>query len=405
MRRVIKSAQFVIAIYVAAALFVVAILTYLNYRLAVAAPGGVDFLTHYVGTRALFSGESPYSNDVARRVQNLVYGHSALPGENELLDCYFLYLGLVFAPFALIRDYTLARAAWMTLLELSSVAIFIISLRIVAWRPKRWALIMYLVYASLGYETIRPIINGNVTIVIALILVGAVWALKQRRDRVCGLLLALAFGKPNLTVVPILLLLVWSISLKRWHPLVWFVGSISILMIGGMLIIPDWPLQNLSNILRYISYNPPSTLPASINYYLPGPGFWIGNGISILLAVFLARAWIRSLRGDFHILLPVLCITLVASQWLWITTGPGNFIILALPTAQVLKALEERQHGLIWVAASIGTLMCGLWILFLLTVDRSQGNFQSPIMFFPLPLLLMIGMFFTQGWQQPSLPS
>ncbi len=378
--------------YILTALVVVAVLMVLNYRLSASVPGGVDFLTHWVGTRALFKGESPYSDAVATRVQEIVYGRPAKPGENELLDCYFLYMELVFAPFALIGDYAVSRAAWMTLLEVSSFLIFLLSQRIIDWRPKLLTLALYLVYAMLGYESVRPLVNGNVTTVVSLMLVGAIWAVKERKDAAAGLLMALAIAKPNQTIVPLLLLLLWSISVKRWRVVAWFVGATLVLGVGAMLVIRDWPLQNIANILRYTAYNPPSTLPAVLEYYLPGMGLWIGHAIAALLLLILVRTWIGCLRKGFEHLLPVLCFTIVAAQWLWISTGPGNYIMLALPTAWVLKSIEGRPSGLLWSSAVLTALFLGLWTLFLLTVDRSNGNFQSPMMFFPLPLALLIGL-------------
>ncbi len=391
-----KSPVYRVTAYAICAVIVVSVLTYLNYRLSVASPGGVDFLTHWVGTQALFHGESPYSNEVAVRVQNAVYGRSAQAGENEFLDCYFLYMELVFAPFALISDYFLARAAWMTFLELSSVVIFVTSMRILGWKPKVPTFVLYLLYGTLGYETIRPVINGNVTAVVVLMIVGAVWAIKREKDATAGFLLALALAKPNVTIIPLVSILVWSISVKRWWLLGGFVGSTLVLTIAGMAIIPDWPLQNLSNILRYTSYNPPSTLAAALDYYLPGLGRWIGLAMALLLSTVLAWAWKSSFCASFEGFLPVFLLTLVAAQWLWISTDPGNFIILTLPTAQVLKWLEERPHGPVWSAAFLASLLCGLWALFLATVDRSNNNLQSPIMFIPLPLVLLIGLALSQ---------
>ena len=56
----------------------VAILGRANYRFAVQNPGGNDFLVHWLGTRSFITeGISPYSDEVALRIQMLVYGHPA----------------------------------------------------------------------------------------------------------------------------------------------------------------------------------------------------------------------------------------------------------------------------------------------------------------------------------------
>jgi hypothetical protein len=379
-----------------AALVLIAMWMYLNHRIAIASPGGVDFLTHWVGTRALFNGESPYSNEVAIRVQDMVYGRPAQPGENEFLDPYLLYAEVIFAPFALISDYVIARAAWMTFLELATLAIFILSLQIVGWKPGIPSLCSYLLYGILGYHSIRPIMNGNVTTVITLIIVGTIWAIQNRKDGLAGVLMAFALAKPNLTALPALFLIVWMISVGRWRFIIWLSGSFVLLVLGGMLIIPDWPMQNLLNTLRYNGYNPPTTVAAALDYFIPGIGHWIGIFLYGILMTLLIRRWVKALQKGFPIFLFAFALTLVVGQWLGISTDPGNFILLTLPLALVLKPLDKVPHASIWIPALLGLLLIGLWVLFLASFDPSRANLQSPIMFFPLPIFLLIGFYFSQ---------
>ena len=383
-----------IPILIVCSLFIIGALTYVNYQLATASPGGVDFMTHWVGTRALFHGESPYSKSVALRVQTLFYGRPAQSGENEFLDPYLIYMEVIFAPFALISDYTVARAVWMTFLGLSTIAIFILSLKITDWKPGIGILIFYLLYCVFGYHSVRPIINGNVTTVITLLILTSIWAIQNKKEPIAGLLMAVATAKPNLTLLPMLLLILWMVRLKRWRFIVWFSGSLLLLVLGGMLIIPNWPLQNLGNLLRYTSYNPPTTIAAALEQWNPVYGHWIGVAIYTIIIIFLIVEWRKVLRADFQIFLSVFSVTLVANQWLGISTDPGNFIILTLPLVLVLKSLNELPNGSAWVCTSLSALLIGLWVVFLTTVDRTHGNLQSPIMFFPLPIFIIVGLFF-----------
>ena len=83
-----------------------ALLLYANYAFVQQNPGGNDFLVHWVGARALLvDGISPYSDEVAERIQTLAYGRPAQPGEHELRVAYPLYSVLVFLPFAFFSDY------------------------------------------------------------------------------------------------------------------------------------------------------------------------------------------------------------------------------------------------------------------------------------------------------------
>jgi hypothetical protein len=46
----------------------------------------------------------------------------------------------------------------------------------------------------------------------------------------------------------------------------------------------------------------------------------------------------------------------------------------------------------------MGVLMFGLWGLFLATVERSYQPIQSPVMFFPLPGIVVILLYWMRWW-------
>jgi hypothetical protein len=187
------------------------------------------------------------------------------------------------------------------------------------------------------------------------------------------------------------------IGTKRWRYVLWFVGGVAVFVLGGMLIIPDWPLQNLSTLLRYSSYNPPTTVGGALDFWFPAVGRYAGWIIYLLVAVAVLWEWHLILRSEFNQLLWVFSLTLVASQWIGISTDPGNFILLTLPLVLILKWLDASRHGVLWIGVTLVLLLVGLWALFFATVDRELGNLQNPIMFFPFPLFLFIGLYLIRG--------
>jgi hypothetical protein len=189
---------------------------------------------------------------------------------------------------------------------------------------------------------------------------------------------------------------------KRWRFVGWFFGSLVVMVLAGMVLVPDWPLQNLKEILRYTSYNPPTTIGTALETWFPGLGRPAGWVISLLLCGLLFWEWKKALWSGFSAFLWAFALTLVASQWIGITTDPGNFIILTLPLVMVLKLLYEMRHGMIFTAITLAFLFFGLWVLFLLTLPPG-GNQQSPIMFFPLPLVLFIGLYVIKHKPLPTV--
>ena len=96
-------------------------LSYANYQFSLQAPGGNDFLPRYLGARAfLLEGKSPYDSSVSEEAQRSIYGRLANPeaGEDIAHFVYPMPVLLFVGPLAWL-PYPLARALWMTLLQVS----------------------------------------------------------------------------------------------------------------------------------------------------------------------------------------------------------------------------------------------------------------------------------------------
>lgn len=379
----------------------VVLLTIGNYRYASLNPGGNDFLVHWMGTRTFITeGISPYSDEVALRIQNMAYGRPAQPGEHELRVAYPLYSIVLFLPFALIKDFTLARAVWMTVLEIALVVLCFLSLRLTRWKPTPLILMLLLLFSLFWYHGLRALILGNAVILVTLMIVGALLAMRVEADELAGVLLGFATIKPQVVIVLLVFVTIWSIYRKRWKLIIWLFGTVFLLSAASALLMPDWILQNLREVIRYPGYNPPGTPATVFSIYMPGVGSRIGQGVSVfLVVVLLVEGWL-SLRGDFRAFLWVACLTLVASQWIGIQTDPGNFIVLYPAVILVLAMWDERWHraASLLTIGSLVVLFAGIWLVFIRTLERAYQPIQSPLLFFPLPFLLFIGLYMVRWW-------
>ena len=389
---------YIVAILIMAAIVMV---TWANYIFVQENPGGNDFLVHWVGTRALMvDGLSPYSDTVAERIQTFAYGRPAEPGEHELRVAYPLYSGLIFLPYALIADYDLARAVWMTTLEAALIGLAFLSLNLTRWKMSLWLLPLFLLFSVFWYHSLRPLINGNAVILVALFLAGAFAAIKSERDELAGILLALSTIKPHLALLPIIFVVIWTISSGRWKTLGWMLISLVLLSISAALFVPDWPLQNLREILAYVSYNPPGTPGAVFEIWLPATGRRLGWGLSVILGLILFGEWIIARKKEFRWFLWAGSLTLVVGQWIGIQTDPGNFILLFLPLVLVFAMWGERwgrvgNGVIIFVMALLFVLP---WVIFLQTIAYADQPMQHPVMFFPLPMFLLITLYWVRWW-------
>ena len=389
------------------ALFVLAGLVWVNVQFSRNNPGGNDFLPYYIGTRALiFEGKSPYSDEVALEVQTIIFGRPAEPGEIEFRVVYPLYSILIFTPFALIRDYTIARVAWMTVMEIALLGIGYLSLQITDWKPKFAVLLIYFQFSVLWYHGFRAVINGNAVVVVALCITAALYAIMKEKDRAAGVLLALSTIKPNLVILLISYVLFWCFYRRRYQAITWFIGSLLVLVLGAMVLIPDWILQNIWEIIKYPGYTPPGTLAEAIGLRLPEFERGLQWGIGIALGSLLAIEILRSRKANYEGFLWSACLVLTVSQWIGIATDPGNFVILFPAFVLVLSSLDQRwsDQRVFVVPALLGLVFFGLWILFVTTLDFDYQPMQSSVMFFPLPAILLVGLYWIKWWVAGGMP-
>ncbi|NPV76884.1 MAG: DUF2029 domain-containing protein [Anaerolineae bacterium] len=380
---------------------VLVLLTWGNFVFTRANPGGNDFLVHWMGTRMFITeGISPYSDETAIAIQEFAYGRPARPGEHELRVAYPFYSIFVFLPFSLIPDYAFARALWMTLLEAGLIALSFLSVRLTNWRPPSWVLASFFVFSLLWYHGARPLINGNVVILIALGFVGVLLAIRYRADELAGVLMALTTIKPQLLLIFSIYLIFVALVQRRWKFIFWFFGTLALLVLVSMLLLPDWMLQNLREILRYPAYNPPGTLQAALKVWFPVFGGRLGWGITGFLGLLLLVEWRFLGMTEFRRMLWVSCLTLTVSQWIGIQTDPGNFIILLPALVLIFATLSERwrRAGNLISVGIMAILLVSLWLLFLSTVEYGYQPQQSPIMFLPLPGFLLVGFYWIRWW-------
>lgn len=374
-----------------------------NYRYCQQNPGGNDFLVHWVGTQTFMKeGISPYSDITALRIQTLAYGRPAGPGEHELRVAYPFYSVILFIPFALIQDFTLARAVWMTVLEISLILLAFTNQRLFQWKTNLVVLTLFLLFSLLWYHAVRPVINGNVVILIALGVTACLWALKSGYDELAGIVLAFTTIKPQVVVLIILFIFLWCIYHRRWRFVAWFLGTMALLFAIAFLFLPDWIIQNVREILRYPGYNPPGNPGAAFAVWLPAMGKRLGWILSGLLVIILILEWWQAFRrsGDFQEALWTACLTLVISQWIGIQTDPGNFIVLFPALVLVFATWDMRfkRFGKILTISSILVLLIGIWAIFLSTVEYGSQPQQSPVMFFPLPGFLLLALYWVRWW-------
>ena len=197
-------------------------------------------------------GISPYDEEVSRDTQLKIYGHVADPsiGEDKSHFVYPLPSMIFFGPFGLL-DYPLARALWMTLVELSMFCLAIVAIRLAEWKMPWWKTGILILFSLLWYHSLRTIILGQFAAINALLIALGLLLVKSKQDFVAGLVLSLSIAKPQMSFLILPYVLFWALSVKRWE-LWWGIFSGLVIQFGITLaLMPDWPAQMLRQVLDY----------------------------------------------------------------------------------------------------------------------------------------------------------
>jgi len=199
-----------------------------------------DLLPRWVGVRAAFRGENPYSADVLRELQTAYYGRPLTTadaglepqGFYEPAHAVILLRPLALLPwkaarlaFLVIAPLLLAVGFWLCIraFTLSSrVAFIATSLTLASW-PVMWGLRLQ-----------------QLTLLIAAFVFLACVLIVRGHDISAGMLLAASTIKPQLVAPLILWLFLWSVLQRRYWLLASFVGAMTALLIPTEILVPNW---------------------------------------------------------------------------------------------------------------------------------------------------------------------
>jgi hypothetical protein len=370
-----------------------------NYQFSIRVPGGNDFLARWVGAHYwVVKGVNPYDPQVSLASQEMIYGRPADPTEGEDV-AHFVYplpSMIFFAPFALV-SYPVARAIWMTLLEICLPALTFIGIQLARWKPSRRMLLIIMIFSLVWYHGFRSVILGQFAVIEAVLIAGALLAIQRRRDGLAGVLLALSIAKPQMPILLIPFVLIWAIRSKRQAIVLWMLGSLAVLIGISLLLIPNWPLLWLQQMVDYPTYTANPTPVSIIAGILPNASSLIRYGLNALLALYMFWEWALAMGKGDRWFQWTAALTIVITNLLDIRTGTTNYVVMLPALCMIFWVWDERwsKKGNIAIVALLMLLLVGLWTLFLVTVD---GNLESDIMYLPLPILTLLGLWWSRWW-------
>jgi hypothetical protein len=319
-----------------------------------------DMYPYWFGTRELLlHHRSPYNEDSTRQIQAVLYGRVLDPQNPYERDqhrfSYPLYIALLLAPFAWFPFWVLraCAAAALPLFVVFGVVLWKRAMRLTLTRTQ---LGIASVLALCSYSLLDALVTQQLTVVVFFAFSLAVWFLANKRFALSGIALAIATIKPQLAIVPVCFLLLWTLS--RWPQRRNLVRSLAIctgvLAAVSMFLLPSWPIEWWHTIVSYRHY----TVPPLTVYILGGIVGTLMNAFLLLLAIWFS--W-RSRHDEptshrFASTWAFTCLVPVVS----LSTGNAVYDhIMILPALLLLlsqwRSMSERgvMRILLWTSAAV----------------------------------------------------
>jgi hypothetical protein len=374
-------------------------LGFANYHVSLRALGSNAFLPRWEAARQwLGLGVDPYDPAVSLAAQEATYGRPAESDYGEDLGQFLYPLhGMIFyAPFAFL-PYAVARAIWLTLLELCVVAFAFAAVRLSNWQPKPWLMAVLILFLFVWYHGFHMVVQTDFAPIEGLLVVGGLLAIQRNKDTAAGILLALSTVNLQMSWLLLLFVFVWSLVKRRWQLIRWMAVSTLALLGFSLLLVPNWItgwLRQIVTLVKTADVAPPIMTISSI---APGLTFILWRVLAIALGLHLLLQWVVAISQGGRWFQWAAALTIAVGNLLMLRTTSSNFILMFPALCLIASTWSRRwgNRGNLAVAIACLILIMGLWVLYLATGSRAP---ESPSLFLPMPILTIVGLWWARSW-------
>ncbi len=343
-----------------------------------------DLYPRWLGARELLlRGRDPYSAAITREIQQGYYGRVLDPSrpndpKDQAAFAYPVYVVFLIAP-TVGMPFAKVQALFVVALCVLTMATVLLWLRVIQWKVHPLLALSFMTLIAGSLPFIQAVKLQQLTLVVGALLSGSFAAVVSGYLVSAGILLALATIKPQLTLLPVVFLTVWSWVRwrERWRLIVGFGITMIVLLSGSEIILPGWVksfvvamrdyrsyTHNVS-LLQYFSTDTIGSMAGAVFLVVTGWLCWpifsnelrtlkFGNTIALLLALIVVTVPMFALYNQI-LLVPALLLLgrdwrIVAQQkigrillltttlslvWPWLTSLSLDVSLLFLPSTTV----------------------------------------------------------------------
>ncbi len=347
-----------------------------------------DLYPRWLGARELLlHGRDPYSPEVTREIQAGYYGRpldstrSQDPKDKQGF-AYPVYVVFYLAPTIHLPFEVVRRGFFWVLLFLTAVSIHL-WLRVLRWSGPPWTEIVALALTLGSFPVMQGLQLQQMSLLVAAIIATAMAVLSSGYPVAAGILLALAAMKPQLLVLLLAWLGLWSLAdwRRRYRWAVSFLATMALLMAASEWYLPRWIPRFYQAVRDYQGYT--GAMPAMEKLLHPAGGRFLEF---LAFAALLWACWRqRRAAANSDAFGFTLGLVLATTVLLVPTYAPYNQVLLT-PALLVLvkerRAIWQRSAAhrvlfaitiglIVWPWVSSTTLACLSFVMPPETVERA----------------------------------
>ena len=367
-----------------------------NLLIAKANPGGLDFFSHWYATRIYIKdGVNPYSDISITRLAEAIESELNPADEEVYRFVAPLFSIVLYAPLSLVGDFTIARAIWMAILEISLV---ISGLLIMNWFPWKKNLIIITILslvALFALPSVMAVKNGSLVVAGMLLFCVAATLILKKQDEAAGSLLAFSLVQPPLFFIGVLVILIWSGFRKRSRIIWWFLGTFTLLVGFTLLLIPEWVISYAQILTNYSSVNPmqPSVEINNLMTYR-----LMLKNVAILILLF--YEWIIIKETGKRRIAWIFALLILTLPWMTRNIPIENTILYLPPVLIAVSLLGERwkEKALNIVLLLPIVLFVMAWVFSGVLIPGISIVLSKIIIYVVQPLIILLFIYWSRWW-------
>jgi len=224
-----------------------------------------DFYPRWIGSRSLLQGESPYSHQITRKIQDGMFDRELSANEDQQKFAYMAIIAFQLLPFWLL-PFPLAVSIWMGLQLVLLLCLPIGVWQLIGWKPGLFAFTLLIFFSIVIFRyPINSYLIGQFIPFCLASLVFAWWGISYRRYGLASLGLLLSLVRPEVVFIPVSFMLIMSWNVCRMRVIKnLFIGLFALWALTWALI-GSWEIDYLQGLISYSGYSSPVWPPALTN--------------------------------------------------------------------------------------------------------------------------------------------